>query len=88
MSLNTITLTLTEEEQLLIESLARESGTASPAEAIHVLLRDVVAIYDALWDKKFAETQDTLNKLADDALVAYLAGETEDFDPDDDPEAL
>jgi hypothetical protein len=87
MSLNTITLTLTEEEHKLIETLAQESGLSSPAEAIHVLLRDAVAIYDALWDKKFTETQDVLNQLADEALALYLAGETEDFDPDADLDA-
>jgi len=48
------------------------------------LLHDAVEIYDALWDKTFAETQDVLDRLADKAHEEYMAGLTEDFDPDAD----
>jgi hypothetical protein len=37
-----------------------------------------------MWDRKFEATQDVLDKLADEGHAAYLAGETEDFDPDED----
>ena len=36
---------------------------------------------DALWDKAFSNSQDFLNKLAQDIEAQYLAGLTEDFDP-------
>jgi hypothetical protein len=41
---------------------------------------------DALWDKMFAASQNYLDKLADEIESKYLAGLTEDFDPDDDPD--
>lgn len=44
-----------------------------------------IAYYDVLWDKTFAETQDVLERLAEEAHQEYLAGLTEDFDPDTDP---
>jgi hypothetical protein len=34
------------------------------------------------WQKRFAETQDQLKKLAQEALRAYEAGETKELDPD------
>jgi uncharacterized protein (DUF433 family) len=37
---------------------------------------------EAMWDKSFAESQDYLEQLSREAHEAYLAGETEDFDPD------
>lgn len=37
---------------------------------------------DALWDKMFAASQDYLDKLADEIESKYLAGLTEEFDPD------
>lgn len=83
----TITLTLTEEEAALVETLARERGLDEPTDVLHALLHDVVEMYDALWDKTFAESQDVLERLADEAHAEYLAGLTEDFDPDDDPAA-
>lgn len=41
---------------------------------------------DALWDKVFASSQDYLDKLADEIEEKYLAGLTEDFDPENDPD--
>ncbi len=76
----TVTITLTEEEQALIDTLRREQGLDAPADVLRTLLHDAVQIYDALWDKSFAESQDFVDKLADDAHAAYLEGLTEDFE--------
>jgi hypothetical protein len=45
-----------------------------------------MAAYDALWDKSFAESEDFLDAIADEIHAKYLAGLTEDFDPDTDPD--
>lgn len=42
---------------------------------------------NVLWDAQFAASQDMLDQLADEAHQEYLAGQTEDFDPDNDPDA-
>jgi hypothetical protein len=42
--------------------------------------------YDALWDSAFANSQDDLDRMADEIKAKYLAGQTEDFDPDTDPD--
>src|SRR5688500_10639203 len=76
----TITLSLNEEENALLETLARERGIDVPAEALRSLLHDAINIYDALWEKTFAESQELLDKLADEAHADYLAGDVEDFD--------
>lgn len=81
---HTVTLTLTPEEEKLIAALAQERGLDAPADVLRTLLHD--AAEDALWDKTFAETQDVLDRLADEAHAEYLAGRTEDFDPDADDE--
>jgi hypothetical protein len=39
---------------------------------------------EALWEEQFARSQDKLEQLAQEAHEDYLAGLTEDFDPDDD----
>ncbi len=83
----TITLTLTEEEAAILDTLTKEQGLNTPEDALRLLLHDAVAVYDALWDKTFAESQDVLDRLADEAHSEYLAGLTEDFDPDTDPDA-
>lgn len=77
-----VSLTLTEEEAAVVEMLAREQGLDAPADVLRALLHDVAEIYDALWDKTFADSQDVLDQLADEAHTEYLAGHTEDFDPD------
>lgn len=83
----TITLTLTEEEAALLDALVQEQGLNTHEEALRALLHDAVAVYDAIWDKTFAESQDVLDRLADEAHAEYVAGLTEDFDPDTDPDA-
>jgi len=42
---------------------------------------------DVLWDKQFANSPDTLDLLAHEAREEYHAGLTDNFDPDDDPDA-
>jgi hypothetical protein len=84
----TITLTLSEEEAALVNALARERGLDTPEAVLRLLLHEVVEIYDALWDKTWANSQDVLDRLADEAHAEYLAGLTEDFDPDTDSDAL
>ncbi len=81
------TITLTEEEEALVAALAQERGLAAPEDVLRALLHEAVEIYDALWDKTFADSQDVLEKLADEAHAEYLAGLTEEFDPDTDPDA-
>jgi predicted HD phosphohydrolase len=83
-----ITLRLTEEEEYLIAALAQERGLSTPADVLRALLHDATEIYDALWDKTLEASQDVLDKLADEAHEEYLAGLTEDFDPDSDPDAV
>jgi hypothetical protein len=83
---HTVTLTLTPEEETLIATLAQEKGLTGPADVLRTLLHEAVAISDALWDKTFSETQDVLDRLADEAHADYLAGRTEDFDRDTDPD--
>lgn len=84
---NTITLTLSEEEENVIQTLASERGLNAPADVLRALLHDAVAIYDGLWDRTFADSQAVLDELADEAHAEYLAGATEDFDPDNDLDA-
>lgn len=83
-NLHSITLTLSEEENALLDALAHEQGLATSADALRTLIHDAVAIYDALWDKTFSDSQDLLDRLADEADAEYAAGQTEDFDPDSD----
>jgi Arc/MetJ-type ribon-helix-helix transcriptional regulator len=86
--METITLTLTEEEAALIQELARERGLENAAEVVHALLREMIEASDRLWDEKFANSQDVLDALADEAHAEYIAGLTEDFDPDNDPDSV
>jgi hypothetical protein len=80
----TVTLTLTDEEEALLAALARERGLSAPADVLRALLREV---YDAEWDRRFAESQAVLGQLAAEAHEEYVSGRTEDFDPDTDPDA-
>ena len=83
----TVTVELTEYERTQIEALAQERGLDAPADVLLALFHEAIAAYDALWDEKFAASQDVLDQLADAGHQEYLAGQTEEFDPDNDPDA-
>jgi hypothetical protein len=53
---------------------------------LNLKMNDVL-LHEALWDAQFAASQDVLEQLADEAHQEYLAGLTEDFDPDNDFDA-
>jgi hypothetical protein len=76
----TVTLTLSKTEEAMLMALACERGLGEPADALRALLHDAVEVYDALWDKTFAESQDVLDMLADEAHAEYLVGLTEDLE--------
>ncbi len=80
--LQTITVDLNKTEADLLSALAHERGLNSASDALHALLSDAMMMYDELWDKTFAESQDLLGRLADEAHADILAGRIEDFDPD------
>ncbi len=71
---HTVTLTLTEEEEALLKTLAHERGLIAPADVLRALLHDALDKYDRLWDKTFADSQPLLDKLADEAHAEYLIG--------------
>ncbi|HLY27789.1 MAG TPA: hypothetical protein VKQ72_15695 [Aggregatilineales bacterium] len=50
---------------------------------IEIMDTDAEAADEELWDAQFAASQDVLEKLSREAHEQYLAGLTEDFDPDD-----
>jgi hypothetical protein len=83
----TVTVELTEYEQTQIEALAHERGLEEPADVLRALLSEAVAANDVLWDEKFAASQDVLDQLADAGHREYMAGQTEEFDPDNDPDS-
>lgn len=82
----TITLSLSEDENKLIQSLAEEQGFDTPEAAIKALLQDAVQVYDTIWDSMFEASQDLLEQLADEAHAEYEAGLTNEFDPDKEPD--
>jgi hypothetical protein len=54
---------------------------------IETINPDAETADDALWDEQFAKSQDVLDFLAKEARDEYYAGLTDDFDPDNDPDA-
>ncbi len=82
-----VTVTLSEEDRELLEAFAAEQGIEDSAEAFRALLHEYVALSDALWDDKFARSGDVLDRLSAQVAEEIAAGLTEDFDPDDDPDA-
>ncbi len=80
----TLTIQLSDEEH---ELLAQERGIDAPEDVLRALLHEAIAAADAQWDETFVNSQDVLDRLADEAHAAYVASETDDFDPDDDPDA-
>lgn len=50
---------------------------------IETINAEEIAADEALWDEQFARSQDVLERLSQEAHEEFLAGLTEDFDPDD-----
>lgn len=73
-----ITLQLTDEEYNYLESFAATQGITDLKTAI------LTIIHDQWWDAQFADSADLLHQMAEETHLAYLAGDTEDFDPDTD----
>ncbi|MBI1278264.1 MAG: hypothetical protein GC179_09070 [Anaerolineaceae bacterium] len=71
-----LTITLTDEEFKLLQTFAAEHGFAELEAALPAVL------HDRLWDEQFAASQDLLSELAAEAHQEYLAGNTEELDPD------
>jgi len=81
-----------------IEILGRvnEEGRLEFEQPVHLPPGDVRIIIEsldieadeALWDKQFAKSQDALKRMALKAIEEDEAGLTEDFDPDNDPDAV
>jgi hypothetical protein len=80
-----------------LDKIAEEFGVSIPelldeiANGELILVRPPVsdeelAADEALWDKQFADSQDVLDQLAESIHADYIAGLTEDFDPDTDPD--
>jgi hypothetical protein len=71
---------------LLAQAFAK--AQALPEAEQNSLARYIIELIedDAWWDAQFARSEDVLMRLSDQAHTAYLAGETEDFNPDDDPD--
>jgi hypothetical protein len=79
-----------------LDEIAEEFGVSTPELLDEIANGDLIivrppseeefAAADALWDEKFAASQDVLDKLAENALAKYHAGLTEEFDPDTDPD--
>jgi hypothetical protein len=82
----TIQVTLDAEEEALLETIAGERQLNAPAEVLRALLHEAAAQADARWERSFAASQELLDRLADEAHAEYLAGRTEDFDPDSAPD--
>lgn len=83
-SSQTITITLTADEYAIVEQLAQEQGLDNVEEALHSLIHDAEMLYDALWDKTFADTSDALEQWVAEVRAEHHAGLTEEFDPDND----
>ncbi len=82
-----VTVALSEADRDLLEAFAAEHEIDDPAEALRALLHEYGALSDALWDEKFAHSGDLLDRLSAAVDQQIAAGLTEDFDPDNDPDA-
>ena len=71
-----LTVTLTDEEYSLLQAFAADHGITELEVALPAVL------HDRLWDEQFANSQDLLSELAAEAHDEYLAGNTEELDPD------
>ena len=79
---------LSAEQQELLEAFAADKGIKDLATALPLVLLELRNVHDEWWDSQFAASGDVLDKMAEEAHLAYLAGETEEFDPDTDPDLL
>jgi len=64
-----------------LEVLARRRGYASIEAYILALIDQDDEVQ---WDEQFATSQDKLERMAEAALAEHTAGNTEEFDPDND----
>lgn len=80
--LQSLTISLSADENAIIQQLADEKGLENVEDALHSLIQHAEMLYDALWDKTFAETSDALDRLVAEARAEHQAGLTEEFDPD------
>jgi len=77
-----ITATLTDEEHDLLEAFAAEQGIDDLKDAIPAMLHELLRLHDALWDVQLTNLPAELVKMGQEALEAYEAGQTEEFDTD------
>lgn len=63
-------------------------GTFASITIIPIFINQEVDDDEALWDELFAQSQDLIDRLADEALAEHQAGLTEEFDPDNDSDML
>lgn len=83
MSDRQVILELTEQEMARLDALAHAGGYASVEAYLRALIdAEEEAADAALWDEQFARSPNALDALAQEAHEEYLAGLTEDFDPD------
>lgn len=84
-AVNTLTVTLTNEERELLEAFAAEQGIDELSDAVPAMIHELVHLHDKLWDAQFAQSTAPLDTLAREAVEADRKGLTEDFDADDTP---
>jgi hypothetical protein len=76
---------ITEAGELVVE-LPADLPPGEVQITIRPISAEEIAAVNALWDEKFARSQDILEVMTRQATTEYEAGLTEDFDSDDDPE--
>ncbi|HLY28928.1 MAG TPA: hypothetical protein VKQ72_21455 [Aggregatilineales bacterium] len=64
-----------------------QPGDLPPGDVRIIIETIDIAADEALWDDQFARSQDWLRQMALKAIQEDDAGLTEDFDPDNDPDA-
>ena len=68
-------------ERILHMSDAEVTEVLDLIETLHKSTEDEIRADEDLWKRQFAELQDQLAKLADEALAEYHAGKTRPFTP-------
>jgi hypothetical protein len=80
-----------------LDKIAEEFGVSTPELLNEIANGELIIVRpsisdeeliadEALWDEQFAGSQDVLDRLADSIHNDYVAGLTEDFEPDTDPD--